>query len=29
VYVMKPGQTVYEPLDQQFLAKLRAGSAGY
>jgi citronellyl-CoA synthetase len=29
VYVMKPGQTVYEPLDQQFLAKLRAGLAGY
>ena len=29
VFVMKPGQTVYETLDQQFLAKLRAGSAGY
>lgn len=29
IYVIKPGQSVYEPLDQQFLAKLRAGSAGY
>jgi hypothetical protein len=27
--VMKPGQTVYEPLDQQFLSKIRAGMAGY
>ncbi len=29
LYVMKPGQPAYEPLDQQFLSKIRAGMAGY
>jgi len=29
VYVMKPGQTRYEPLDNDFLEKIRAGTAGY
>jgi len=29
LYVLKPGSTTYEPLDRDFLAKLRAGEAGY
>jgi len=29
LFVMKPGQPTYEPLDQQFLSKIRAGMAGY
>ena len=29
LYVMKPGQPTYEPLDQQFLSRIRAGMAGY
>jgi len=29
LYVLKPGQAVYESLDETFLAKLRSGSAGY
>jgi len=29
LFVMKPGQTVYEPLDEPFLAQIRAGVAGY
>jgi len=27
--VMKPGQSRYEPLDRQFFAQIRAGTAGY
>jgi len=29
VFVLKPSHAVYEPLDQPFLTKLRAGTAGY
>jgi citronellyl-CoA synthetase len=29
VYVLKPGATRYEPLDDAFLAKIKAGEAGY
>ena len=29
VYVLKPGATRYEPLDPVFLAKIKAGEAGY
>jgi citronellyl-CoA synthetase len=29
LYVMKPGHPTYEPLDQQFLSRIRAGMAGY
>ena len=29
LYVMKPGQQVYEPLDAEFAARIKAGSAGY
>jgi citronellyl-CoA synthetase len=29
LYVMKPGASKYEPLDEAFAAKIRAGNAGY
>jgi len=29
LFVLKPSHAVYEPLDQQFLTKLRSGTAGY
>jgi len=29
VYVMKPGADVYQPLDADYLATIRAGSAGF
>ena len=29
LYVMKPGQDTYEPLDADFAAQIRAGAAGY
>jgi citronellyl-CoA synthetase len=29
LYVMKPGATVYEPLDADFAARIRAGKAGF
>ncbi|HET6472076.1 MAG TPA: long-chain-acyl-CoA synthetase [Pseudomonadales bacterium] len=29
LYVMKPGKSQYEPLDAQFLDKIRAGAAGF
>jgi citronellyl-CoA synthetase len=29
VYVMKPGSERYEPLDAKFLARIKAGDAGY
>jgi citronellyl-CoA synthetase len=29
LFVMKPGQAVYEPLDRAFYAQMRAGTAGY
>ncbi len=29
LFVMKPRTSVYEPLDEQFLATIKAGSAGY
>ena len=29
LFVLKPNASVYEPLDQPYLAKLRAGTAGY
>ena len=29
LYVMKPGRDVYEPLDDDFAAEIRAGTAGY
>jgi citronellyl-CoA synthetase len=29
LYVMKPGSSRYEPLDEAFAAKIRAGEAGY
>ena len=29
LYVMKPGSKVYEPLDAEFVARIRDGAAGY
>ncbi len=29
IYVMKPGASVYEPLDAEFFEKIRVGTAGY
>jgi len=29
LYVMKPGKSQYEPLDAQFLDRIRAGAAGF
>ncbi len=29
LFVLKPGKTVYEALESQFLSKIRAGTAGY
>jgi len=29
LYVMKPGSTTYEPLDEEYAAKLKAGEGGY
>lgn len=29
LYVMKPGSALYEPLDEEFAAQLKAGAAGY